>query len=89
MYNVIVPVFFCTMGMLVDWGAMQSALVFGLVFSWFGGWTYFADSLVGAVVGAALPTSVILLYRWLSRPKLLRKAAASAGTSFKRLLSGT
>lgn len=41
------------------------AIVFGLVFSWFGGWTYFADSLAGAVVGAALPTSVILLYRWL------------------------
>jgi leader peptidase (prepilin peptidase)/N-methyltransferase len=41
------------------------AIVFGLVFSWFGGVTFFIDSVAGAVVGAALPTSVILLYRWL------------------------
>jgi leader peptidase (prepilin peptidase)/N-methyltransferase len=41
------------------------AIVFGLVFSWFGGFTSFADSVAGAVVGAALPTAVILLYRWL------------------------
>jgi len=41
------------------------AIAFGLVFSWFGGWTTFVDSAAGAVVGALLPTSVILLYRWL------------------------
>ena len=41
------------------------AIVFGLVFSWFGGLTFFIDSVAGALVGAALPTSVILLYRWL------------------------
>ena len=41
------------------------AIVFGLVFSWFGGFTTFADAVAGALVGAALPTSVILLYRWL------------------------
>ncbi len=41
------------------------AIVFGLVFSFFGGFTTFADSVAGAVVGAIIPTSVILLYRWL------------------------
>jgi leader peptidase (prepilin peptidase)/N-methyltransferase len=41
------------------------AIVFGLVFSWFGGFTSFVDSVAGALVGAALPTMVILLYRWL------------------------
>jgi len=41
------------------------AIVFGLVFSWFGGLTSFGDSVAGALVGAALPASVILLYRWL------------------------
>jgi leader peptidase (prepilin peptidase)/N-methyltransferase len=41
------------------------SIVFGLVFSWFGGVTSFVDSVAGALVGAALPTVVILLYRWL------------------------
>jgi leader peptidase (prepilin peptidase)/N-methyltransferase len=41
------------------------AILFGLVFSWFGGFTTFADSAAGALVGALLPTSVILLYRWM------------------------
>jgi leader peptidase (prepilin peptidase)/N-methyltransferase len=41
------------------------AILFGLVFSWFGGFTTFVDSVAGALVGALLPTSVILLYRWL------------------------
>ena len=41
------------------------AIVFGLVLSFIGGFTTFADSVAGAVVGAILPTSVILLYRWL------------------------
>lgn len=41
------------------------AIVFGLVFSWFGGVTFFIDSVAGAVVGAALPAAVIVFYRWL------------------------
>jgi leader peptidase (prepilin peptidase)/N-methyltransferase len=41
------------------------AIVFGLVFSWFGGLTPFVDSVAGALVGAALPASVIVIYRWL------------------------
>jgi leader peptidase (prepilin peptidase)/N-methyltransferase len=41
------------------------AIAFGLAFSWFGGLTAFVDSVIGALVGAALPTAVILLYRWL------------------------
>ena len=41
------------------------AIVFGLAFSYFGGFTFFLDSIAGALVGAALPTAVILLYRWL------------------------
>jgi len=39
------------------------AIVFGLTASWFGGYTWWLDSLVGALVGAALPIAVILLYR--------------------------
>ncbi len=41
------------------------AIAFGLVFSWFGGLTGFVDSLAGAVVGAALPMTVIVLYKLL------------------------
>jgi leader peptidase (prepilin peptidase)/N-methyltransferase len=41
------------------------AIAFGLAFSFFGGLVPFADSVAGAVVGAALPTAVILLYKWL------------------------
>jgi leader peptidase (prepilin peptidase)/N-methyltransferase len=41
------------------------AILFGLVFSWFGGFTTFIDSVAGALVGALIPTSVILLYRWM------------------------
>jgi leader peptidase (prepilin peptidase)/N-methyltransferase len=41
------------------------AIVFGLGCSWFGGLTGFVDSVAGAVVGAVLPTTVIVLYRWL------------------------
>jgi len=41
------------------------AIFFGLGFSWFGGVTGFVDSVAGAAVGAALPTTVILVYRWL------------------------
>ena len=38
-------------------------IVLGLTASWLGGYTWWLDSLVGALVGAALPTAVILLYR--------------------------
>jgi leader peptidase (prepilin peptidase)/N-methyltransferase len=41
------------------------AIVFGLVFSWFGGVTSFVDSVAGALIGAALPTTVIVVYRML------------------------
>lgn len=39
------------------------SIVFGLVFSWLGGFTWWLDSLVGAFVGALLPTLVIVIYK--------------------------
>lgn len=39
------------------------SIIFGFVFSLLGGYTWWLDSLVGAVVGALLPTLVIILYR--------------------------
>jgi leader peptidase (prepilin peptidase)/N-methyltransferase len=39
------------------------AIVFGLVCSWFGGYTWWLDSAVGALVGALLPILVIVLYK--------------------------
>jgi leader peptidase (prepilin peptidase)/N-methyltransferase len=39
------------------------AIVFGLVCSGFGGYTWWLDSLLGAIVGALLPILVIVLYR--------------------------
>lgn len=41
------------------------SIVFGLVCSWFGGLTTFSDSVVGAVVGALVPTLVIVIYKLL------------------------
>ena len=41
------------------------SILFGLAMSWLGGWTTLSDALLGAAVGAALPTAVILAYRWL------------------------
>ena len=41
------------------------SILFGLAMSWFGGWATFPESLLGAVVGAAIPTAVILVYKWL------------------------
>ena len=35
------------------------SIVFGLAFSYVGGFTFFADAVAGALVGAALPTAVI------------------------------
>ena len=40
-----------------------SSILLGLGFSWFGGYTWWLDSLVGALVGALLPTLVIVIYR--------------------------
>ncbi|MHC4861505.1 MAG: cation:proton antiporter, partial [Planctomycetota bacterium] len=51
LYNVIVPVFFCVMGMLVDFEAMGAAVVFGLIFS--------AVAIVSKVVGCGLPTYLV------------------------------
>lgn len=39
------------------------SIVFGLVFSWAGGYTWWLDSLLGAAVGALLPILVIVLYK--------------------------
>lgn len=39
------------------------SIFFGLVFSWFGGYTWWLDALVGALVGALLPTLVIVIYK--------------------------
>jgi leader peptidase (prepilin peptidase)/N-methyltransferase len=38
-------------------------IIFGLVFSWFGAYTWWLDSLLGAIVGALLPILVIVLYK--------------------------
>ena len=38
-------------------------ILFGLLFSWFGGYTWWLDSLIGALVGAALPMAVIVIYK--------------------------
>ena len=40
-----------------------SSILLGFGFSWFGGYTWWLDSLVGALVGALLPTLVIVIYR--------------------------
>ena len=39
------------------------SIVFGLLFSWLGGYTWWLDALVGALVGALLPTVVIIVYK--------------------------
>jgi leader peptidase (prepilin peptidase)/N-methyltransferase len=39
------------------------SIVYGLVFSWAGGYTWWLDSLLGAAVGALLPILVIVLYK--------------------------
>lgn len=39
------------------------AIVFGLICSWLGGYTWWLDSAVGALVGALLPILVIVLYK--------------------------
>jgi Kef-type K+ transport system membrane component KefB len=47
LYETVVPVFFCVMGMLVDFRAMQGVVVFGLVYSLL--------AIVAKIVGCALP----------------------------------
>ena len=49
---------------LPDWLTYPS-IVFGLGCSWLGGYTWWLDSLIGAVVGAMIPTLVIVIYRLL------------------------
>lgn len=49
--NLLVPVFFCTMGMLVDFKAMQHALAFGIVFS--------IVAVISKVVGCGAPTFLV------------------------------
>ena len=49
---------------LPDWLTYPS-IVFGLTCSWFGGYTWWLDSLVGALAGALMPTLVIVIYRLL------------------------
>ena len=46
-YDMLVPIFFCVMGMLVDFSAMRGAVVFGLIYS--------AVAIVAKIVGCGLP----------------------------------
>jgi Kef-type K+ transport system membrane component KefB len=46
-YNILVPIFFCVMGMMVDFSAMKSVLVFGSAYSLL--------AIVSKVVGCGLP----------------------------------
>jgi len=46
-YQIFVPIFFCVMGMLVNFRAMKGAIFFGL--------TYTVCVMIGKVVGSALP----------------------------------
>jgi hypothetical protein len=46
-YQFLVPVFFCVMGMMVNFSAMRNVLVFGLIFTMF--------AIIGKVVGCGLP----------------------------------
>lgn len=49
--NLLVPIFFCTMGMLVDFGAMRHALTFGVIFS--------LVAIVSKVIGCGAPTFLV------------------------------
>ncbi len=49
--SLLVPVFFCTMGMLVDFAAMQHALVFGVIFS--------VVAVFSKVIGCGAPTFLV------------------------------
>ncbi len=39
------------------------SIVVGIFFSWLGGYTWWLDAVVGALVGALLPTLVIVIYK--------------------------
>ncbi|MCK5377011.1 MAG: prepilin peptidase [Acidobacteria bacterium] len=41
------------------------SILLGLTASWFGGYTWWLDSVLGAIIGAVLPVTVIVLYRLL------------------------
>lgn len=47
LYNFIVPIFFCVMGMLVDFSVLPTVLVYGLVYTGLG--------IVGKIVGCGIP----------------------------------
>jgi Kef-type K+ transport system membrane component KefB len=47
LYSFLVPVFFCVMGMLVDFSALRGVLVFGLIYS--------AGAIAGKFLGAGIP----------------------------------
>lgn len=47
LYNLLVPVFFCVMGMLVDLKAVQPVLLFGIVYS--------VMAILAKIIGCALP----------------------------------
>jgi hypothetical protein len=49
--SLLVPVFFCTMGMLVDFAAMQHALTFGVLFS--------VVAIFSKVIGCGAPTLLV------------------------------
>ncbi len=55
-YVLLVPVFFCVMGMLVDFSAMQGTVIFGLVYSLL--------AVVGKVAGCAIPARC-MQFNWL------------------------
>jgi len=46
-YDMLVPIFFCVMGMMVDFSAMRNALVFGLIYS--------VVAIFAKVIGCGLP----------------------------------
>ena len=50
-YNMLVPVFFCVMGMLVDFHALKGVFVFGLVYTVF--------AILAKVVGCGLPAWIM------------------------------
>ncbi len=49
-YNFIVPIFFCVMGMLVDFSTLPKVLVYGLVYTIIG--------IIGKIVGCGIPALV-------------------------------
>jgi Kef-type K+ transport system membrane component KefB len=46
-YNMLVPIFFCVMGMMVDFASMRAALLFGLVYSLL--------AIVAKIIGCGIP----------------------------------